>query len=109
MTDHLLAGQGPIVPSLFIGMGGIGSRIVDRIASHVHRLTNWKSQSGAADRLRFGRHQRRGSAQTALHTSRQPHQHRHFRQGADLEVGGLGYGCNSTPTTQLPNKVNYYA
>ena len=44
MTDHLQAGQGTIVPSLFIGMGGIGSRIVDRIASHARRLTNWKSQ-----------------------------------------------------------------
>ncbi len=44
MSDRYQAGQGTIIPTLFIGMGGIGSRIVDRIASHARRLANWESQ-----------------------------------------------------------------
>src|SRR6267143_4809275 len=39
-----MADQGTIIPTLFIGLGGVGSRIVDRIASRAERLPNWKTQ-----------------------------------------------------------------
>ncbi len=42
-NEHM-ARQGSIVPTLFIGMGGIGSRIVDRIALRAKQLPNWESQ-----------------------------------------------------------------
>ncbi|MFH1468440.1 MAG: tubulin-like doman-containing protein [Pseudomonadota bacterium] len=42
-SEHM-ARQGSIVPTLFIGLGGVGSRIVDRIALRAKRLPNWKSQ-----------------------------------------------------------------
>jgi hypothetical protein len=38
------ADQGTVTPSLFIGMGGVGSRIVDRIAARAASLPNWESQ-----------------------------------------------------------------
>jgi Tubulin like len=39
-----MADQGTIIPTMFIGLGGTGSRIVDRIASRAAKLPNWKSQ-----------------------------------------------------------------
>lgn len=36
--------QGSIIPSLFLGVGGTGSRIVDRIATRAQRLPLWESQ-----------------------------------------------------------------
>ncbi len=36
--------QGAIIPSFFIGVGGVGSRIVDRIAARAAALPNWESQ-----------------------------------------------------------------
>src|SRR5579864_1513955 len=44
MNDDYRSGQGTIVPSLFIGVGGVGSRIVDRIAGRAAFLPNWGSQ-----------------------------------------------------------------
>ena len=44
MADEFRSGQGSIIPSMFIGLGGTGSRIVDRIAGRAERLPNWKSQ-----------------------------------------------------------------
>lgn len=44
MANEYRSGQGTIVPTLFIGMGGTGSRIVDRIAARAARLPNWESQ-----------------------------------------------------------------
>ncbi len=38
------SGQGTIIPRLFIGLGGVGSRIVDRIAGRTAYLPNWESQ-----------------------------------------------------------------
>ena len=38
------ADQGTITPAFFIGMGGVGSRIVDRIAARAASLPNWESQ-----------------------------------------------------------------
>ena len=35
--------QASIVPTMFIGMGGTGSRIVDRIAMRAARLPHWES------------------------------------------------------------------
>nr|VFK58104.1 MAG: Tubulin like [Candidatus Kentron sp. UNK]VFK68249.1 MAG: Tubulin like [Candidatus Kentron sp. UNK] len=43
-NDKLIARQGSIVPTLFIGLGGVGSRIVDRIADRARHLPNWDSQ-----------------------------------------------------------------
>lgn len=42
--DSTMSGQGSIVPTLFIGLGGTGSRIVDRIASRAKTLPNWDKQ-----------------------------------------------------------------
>ncbi|MCG8460903.1 MAG: tubulin-like doman-containing protein, partial [Holophagales bacterium] len=36
--------QGTLVPTLFLGLGGTGSRIVDRIAERAALLPNWQSQ-----------------------------------------------------------------
>lgn len=36
--------HGTVAPKLFLGMGGVGSRIVDRIAMRAKSLPNWKSQ-----------------------------------------------------------------
>lgn len=44
MSEEYRSGQGTIIPSLFIGLGGVGSRIVDRIASRAAYLPNWESQ-----------------------------------------------------------------
>ncbi len=38
------ADQGTITPTFFVGMGGVGSRIVDRIAARAASLPNWDSQ-----------------------------------------------------------------
>jgi len=38
------ADQGTIVPTFFIGAGGVGSRIVDRIAARAASLPNWETQ-----------------------------------------------------------------
>ncbi|WP_295445716.1 tubulin-like doman-containing protein [uncultured Thiodictyon sp.] len=38
------AEQGTITPAFFIGVGGVGSRIVDRIAARAASLPNWESQ-----------------------------------------------------------------
>ena len=38
--------QGTIIPTLFIGMGGTGCRIVDRIAARAAKLPNWEEQIG---------------------------------------------------------------
>ena len=44
MDQEYRSGQGTIIPSLFIGVGGVGSRIVDRIAGRAALLPNWESQ-----------------------------------------------------------------
>jgi hypothetical protein len=44
MVDEFRSGQGTIIPTLFVGMGGTGSRVVDRIAARAERLPNWESQ-----------------------------------------------------------------
>lgn len=44
MAQKNQADQGTISPTLFIGMGGVGSRIVDRIAGRVKTLPNWDTQ-----------------------------------------------------------------
>lgn len=44
MSEDYRSGQGSIIPSLFIGLGGVGSRIVDRIAGRAALLPNWESQ-----------------------------------------------------------------
>jgi hypothetical protein len=36
--------QGTVIPTLFVGLGGVGSRIVDRIANRATRLPNWEQQ-----------------------------------------------------------------
>jgi hypothetical protein len=43
MSD-IIEGQGSIIPTIFLGMGGTGSRIVDRIAERARSLPNWESQ-----------------------------------------------------------------
>lgn len=44
MEPTLHRGQGSITPTLFVGLGGTGSRIVDRIAQRAARQPNWESQ-----------------------------------------------------------------
>lgn len=44
MSSEFRTGQGAIIPTLFLGLGGTGSRIVDRIAARARRLPNWESQ-----------------------------------------------------------------
>src|SRR5882724_10012605 len=44
MSEPFQSGQGSIIPALFIGVGGAGSRIVDRLDGRAARLPNWESQ-----------------------------------------------------------------
>ncbi|ASF47641.1 tubulin-like doman-containing protein [Methylovulum psychrotolerans] len=44
MSEDYRTGQGTIIPTLIIGIGGAGSRMVDRIAGRSARLANWESQ-----------------------------------------------------------------
>lgn len=44
MNEEYRSGQGTIIPTLFIGLGGVGSRIVDRMAGRAALLPNWESQ-----------------------------------------------------------------
>jgi hypothetical protein len=44
MAESFRSAQGTIVPKIFIGMGGSGSRVVDRIAALASRLPNWDAQ-----------------------------------------------------------------
>jgi hypothetical protein len=44
MAREYAAGQGTIIPTLFVGLGGVGSRIVDRIAARAAGLPNWGPQ-----------------------------------------------------------------
>jgi len=44
MDQEYRSGQGTIIPTLFIGLGGTGSRIVDRVAGRAAILPNWESQ-----------------------------------------------------------------
>ncbi|MCB2262775.1 MAG: hypothetical protein LGR52_07545 [Candidatus Thiosymbion ectosymbiont of Robbea hypermnestra] len=44
MPQAYESGQGTIIPTLFVGLGGVGSRIVDRIAGRAERLPNWSTQ-----------------------------------------------------------------
>lgn len=44
MFEDFMKQQGTITPTMFIGLGGIGSRIVDRIADRASRLPNWEAQ-----------------------------------------------------------------
>jgi len=44
MSEEYRSGQGTIIPSLFVGIGGVGSRIVDRMAGRAEFLPNWESQ-----------------------------------------------------------------
>src|SRR3974390_30538 len=43
MTPGIQITQASIVPSMFIGLGGTGSRIVDRIATRAYALPYWDS------------------------------------------------------------------
>ena len=44
MSEDYRTGQGTIIPTLIIGIGGAGSRMVDRMAGRAARLVNWDSQ-----------------------------------------------------------------
>ncbi len=44
MSEEYRSDPGPIVPTLFVGLGGAGSRIVDRIGGRAAQLPNWESQ-----------------------------------------------------------------
>jgi hypothetical protein len=44
MAEEYRAGQGTISPTLLVGLGGTGSRIVDRLARRAATLPNWESQ-----------------------------------------------------------------
>ena len=44
MSEDYRTGQGSVIPTMFIGMGGTGSRIVDRIAAQARLLPNWEAQ-----------------------------------------------------------------
>ena len=44
MSDDYRSGQGSIIPTMLVGLGGVGSSIVDRIAARAERLPNWDSQ-----------------------------------------------------------------
>lgn len=44
MDQEYRSSQGSIIPTLFIGLGGTGSRIVDRVAGRAAILPNWESQ-----------------------------------------------------------------
>lgn len=44
MSSEYRSDRATIVPSMFIGLGGTGSRIVDRIAGRAVRLPDWESR-----------------------------------------------------------------
>lgn len=44
MSEDYRTAQGSVIPTMFIGMGGVGSRIVDRIAAQARLLPNWTAQ-----------------------------------------------------------------
>ena len=44
MTQPFRSAQGTIVPTIFVGMGGSGSRVVVRIAERAVKLPNWDAQ-----------------------------------------------------------------
>src|SRR6185295_15454599 len=44
MFGEYMKAQGTVIPTFFIGMGGVGSRIVDHIAGRAARLPNWSAQ-----------------------------------------------------------------
>lgn len=44
MPESQSSGQGTITPTLFLGLGGVGSRIVDLIAMRAKHLPNWEEQ-----------------------------------------------------------------
>ena len=44
MSQAHRSSQGSIIPTLFLGAGGTGSRIVDRIAARARRLPHWEAQ-----------------------------------------------------------------
>jgi len=44
MSQEQRKGQGTVIPTMFVGLGGTGSRIVDRIAARAMHLPNWESQ-----------------------------------------------------------------
>ncbi|MCP4700579.1 MAG: hypothetical protein GY862_27560 [Gammaproteobacteria bacterium] len=44
MAEEYRSGQGSIIPTMFIGLGGTGSRIIDHIAGRAGLLPNWDSQ-----------------------------------------------------------------
>ena len=44
MDNEYRSGQGSLIPTMFLGLGGTGSRIVDRIAWRASHLPNWESQ-----------------------------------------------------------------
>jgi hypothetical protein len=44
MPDRYDREQGTISPMMFIGLGGVGSRIVDRVAGRAAALPNWEAQ-----------------------------------------------------------------
>jgi hypothetical protein len=44
MSEEYRAEQGTLIPTMFIGLGGTGSRIVDRIAGRAKLLPNWENQ-----------------------------------------------------------------
>lgn len=44
MAEEYRAGQGSITPTMLVGLGGTGSRIVDRLARRAATLPNWESQ-----------------------------------------------------------------
>ena len=43
MSEESNRQVGSIVPTIFIGLGGTGSKIVDRIAMRASRLPNWET------------------------------------------------------------------
>src|SRR5207302_5252327 len=44
MAESQRSGQGAITATLFLGLGGVGSRIVDLIAARAASLPNWQDQ-----------------------------------------------------------------
>jgi len=44
MPNPYRTDQGTVIPSILLGLGGIGSMIVDRIAARVAQLPNWETQ-----------------------------------------------------------------
>src|SRR5438477_8358627 len=44
MFEEYMKAQGTVIPTMFVGLGGIGSRIVDRLAMRAETLPNWEAQ-----------------------------------------------------------------